>query len=251
MLPFVESVIGVAATVSLAASAVRARALTPWAGVVATLFGSAVVVVGGFPFLALLVLFVVASTLATRYRFEEKRRQNLQEGMHGERGVTNVMSHIVVPTGLVLVAQVGPAALSGSVLAALYMAALAFGAADTFASEFGVLAGRARSLLSGREVPAGTNGGVTWVGELWGLVGSATTALIGVAVFALFQQPLPSFALTVIAVTLAGFLGCQIDSLFGETLENRGWLSKGGTNYLAMLSTVTLAAGIGLVAGLR
>jgi len=44
-----------------------------------------------------------------------------------------------------------------------------------------------------------------------------------------------------LGVTLAGFLGCQVDSLLGETLENRRYLSKGGTNLLAMALTVAIA----------
>lgn len=43
-------------------------------------------------------------------------------------------------------------------------------------------------------------------------------------------------------VAVAGFLGCQIDSVLGETLENRGFLTKHSTNFLGMLSAVALAA---------
>jgi uncharacterized protein (TIGR00297 family) len=238
VLPAFQSVIGVVVTCVLSAGAVRSGALTLLAGVVATVFGSFIVVVGGFPYLALLVLFVVASVLATRFRFEEKRRKNVQEGTHGERGVANVLAHVVVPTGLVAVGWVVPSALTPATTAFLYASALAFGASDTFASEFGVLAGRARSLLTGKLVTPGTNGGVSPLGEAWAFVGAFTTALIGFGLFSLFRQPVPLLGTFLLGVTLAGFLGCQVDSLLGETLENRGYLSKGGTNLVAMLITV-------------
>ena len=244
VLQLLPAVIGIAVTVVLSAGAVRAEALTLLAGVVATLFGSFIVVVGGFPYLALLVLFVVASVLATRYRFEEKRRKNVQEGTHGERGMTNVLAHVLVPTGLVAVGWALPSVLTPSATAFLYTSAIAFGAADTFASEFGVLSGRARSLLTGRVVVPGTNGGVSALGEAWAFVGAFTTALIGAGLFRLFSAPMPLFGTFVAGVLLAGFLGCQLDSVIGETLENRSLLTKGGTNLAAMLLTVLLGMGL-------
>jgi uncharacterized protein (TIGR00297 family) len=241
VLQLFPSVIGVVITCLLSAGAVRTGALTLLAGAVATLFGSFIVVVGGFPYLALLVLFVVASVLATRFRFEDKRRKNVQEGTHGERGVANVLAHVIIPTGLVAVGWAAPAALSPATTAFLYTSALAFGASDTFASEFGVLAGRARSLLSGKIVPPGTNGGVSALGEAWAFVGAFTTALVGGGLFYAFGQARPAVGTLLFGVTLAGFLGCQVDSVLGETLENRGYLTKGGTNILAMFLTVLIA----------
>lgn len=232
---------GVAITCGLSAGAVRSGALTLFAGVAATVFGSFIVILGGFPYLALLVLFVVASVLATRYRFEEKRRRNVQEGTHGERGVANVLAHVLVPTVLVAGSWVTPGLSPPATTAFLYTSALAFGAADTFASEFGVLAGQARSLLTGRKVMPGTNGGVSALGEVWAFVGAITTALFAGALFHVFHQPIPSLGILLGGITLAGFIGCQLDSLIGETLENRRYLSKGGTNLVSMVMTVLVA----------
>jgi uncharacterized protein (TIGR00297 family) len=249
VLPLFPAAVGVALTLLLSAGAVRAGALTWPAGVIATLFGIVVVVVGGFPFLALLVLFVVASVLATRYGFEEKRKQNVHEGVHGERGVSNVLAHIVTPTALVLVSALVPQWLSTSTLTVLYTSALAFGAADTFASEFGVLAGRARSILTLRPVVPGTNGGISALGEAWAFVGAVSTAGIGFGLFTLFRTPNPGIAVFVGLAALAGFLGCQVDSVLGETLENRGYLTKGSTNFLGMASSVAFALVVVAVAG--
>ncbi|MFI5415569.1 MAG: DUF92 domain-containing protein, partial [Candidatus Lutacidiplasmatales archaeon] len=193
-------------------------------------------------FLALLILFVVASTLATRYGFEEKRKRNLHEGTKGERGVSNVVAHIVIPTALVLSALVLPGSLPVGALAVLYTGALAFGAADTFASEFGVLAGTARSILTGRPVEPGTNGGVSAIGELWAVAGALTTAIVALAVFAVFMTPRVPVGVFLLAAAGAGFVGCQVDSVLGETLENRGYLTKGSTNFLGMSSAVAFAA---------
>jgi len=244
VLALFDAGVGVALTAALAVAAVTSGALTRWAGAIAFAFGVVIVVVGGFPFLALLVLFVVVSVLATRFRFAEKKRRNVHEGTAGERGVSNVVAHVVIPTALVLVGGAAPDALPPAVLAGLFAAALAFGAADTFASEFGVLAGRARSVLTFRPVKPGTNGGVSLIGELWAIVGALGTAIVAVALFTLANAPRLSVGPFLVAAALGGFLGCQVDSVLGESLENRGVLTKGSTNFLGMLSSVGFAAAL-------
>ena len=240
-LPLLSAAIGVAGTVALALAAVRTDALTPTAGVVAAGFGSVIVILQGFPFLLLLVLFVVASVGATRYGFEEKKKANVHEGTRGERGVSNVLAHIILPTALVVFGSVSPSLLPVSGLAVLFTAALAFGAADTFASEFGVLAGRARSILTLKPVRPGTNGGVSAIGEMWALFGAITTAVVALALFFEFGTELVNPGTFLVLGATAGFLGCQVDSILGETLENRGYLTKGSTNFLGMAASVGFA----------
>jgi len=242
MLPLVPSLVGVAATAVLALLAVKGRALTPTAGAVAAGFGVVIVVSVGFPYLILLVLFVGASFLATRYRIEEKRGRNLQEGLAGERGVSNVLAHIVIPTALALLGGFGFGA--PSTIAILYSSALSFAAADTLASEFGVLAGRARSILTFREVAPGTNGGISGRGEAFAMASAVATAVVGLGLFEVFGSPIGSLPLFLLAVIVAGFLGCQVDSVLGEALENRGWLTKGSTNFFGMLSSIAIALGL-------
>lgn len=244
MLPLVPALVAILATVALALGAALARALTPAAAVVASAFGAIIVVVVGFAFLALLILFVVASVLATRYRFEEKEARHVQEGVHGERGIANVVAHILVPTAIALAAGVTPSLLSVPVASVLFAAALAFGASDTFGSEFGVLSGQARSILTGRSVPAGTNGGVSASGEFWAAIGAVTTGLVGYGLYLLFGTPTPAGPVVVGVAAVAGFLACQVDSVLGETLENRAYLTKHSTNLLGMVSAVLIAAGL-------
>jgi uncharacterized protein (TIGR00297 family) len=249
VLPLVPALIGSAATVLLAGGAVYARALTAPAGAVAVVFGITIVVFAGFPYLALLILFVVASVLATRYRFDEKRNRHVQEGTAGERGVSNVLAHILIPTALAVAGGIEPPALPSAALAVLFTAALAFGASDTFASEFGVLAGSARSILTGKRVTPGTNGGISGIGEAFAFAGAATTGLVAVGLFALFGMGPAYSDRFLLAVVVAGFLACQLDSVLGETLENRGMLTKGSTNFFGMLGAVAMAGAIFVAAG--
>ena len=68
--------------------------------------------------------------------------------------------------------------------------------------------------------------------------------MVGLGLFLLFASPVPATGLFVLVVTVAGFAGCQVDSVLGETLENRGVLTKGSTNFLGMLASVAIAAGL-------
>jgi len=244
-----SAVVGVLVTLLLALGAVLGRALTPYAGAVAAAFGIVIVLFVGFPYLALLVLFVAASALATRYRFDDKKREQLQEGRMGERGVSNVVAHIVLPTGIAVAGGITPPLLSSTATPLLFASALAFGASDTFASEFGVLSGHAKSILTGKPVPPGTNGGVSALGHLFAFVGAVTTAVVGLLLFWTFHTPLPAPILFATTVALVGFLACQVDSVLGELFENSGHLSKGSTNLLGMLSAVAMAAAVLSISG--
>ena len=244
MLEGTFAIAGILATILLAVGAVAGRALTPYAGAVAAVFGIVIVLFVGFPYLALLVLFVAASALATRFRFAEKKQRKVQEGRSGERGVSNVVAHILLPTGIAVAGGVSPSVLSASSTALLFSSALAFGASDTFASEFGVLAGHAKSILSGEPVPPGTNGGVSGRGQAFAVAGAATTAVVGWLLFWAFRSPAPGAVVFLPTVTLAGVAACQVDSILGELFENDGRLSKGSTNFLGMLSAVAIAGGV-------
>lgn len=251
MLSLEPAGVGIGITIVLAAVAVVAGALTRPAGALAAAFGSVIVLLAGFPYLALLALFVLASSLATRYGFEEKKRRKVQEGRAGERGISNVLAHIVIPTALVTAAALRPAQFSPLLLALTYTSAIAFGAADTFASEFGVLSDRARSILSGRPVPPGTNGGVSIRGELYALLGAAVTGVVGGGLGWFDGVGMSGLFVVVGGATAAGFVACQVDSLLGELGENRGYLGKGSVNFLGMLSAVVFAAGLYLALGGR
>ena len=43
-----------------------------------------------------------------------------------------------------------------------------------------------------------------------------------------------------VVLALIGWLGCQVDSYLGALLENRGYLTKGSVNALAISSGVVL-----------
>ena len=110
--------------------------------------------------------------------------------------------------------------------------------ADTWASELGVLSTVKPRLITApwREVPTGTNGGVTVAGTAasaaGGLVIGLTVWLVGLVMRTswflsprLLTEAPPQWPVVFVGGA-AGLLGSMIDSLLGATLQYSGWCSK-------------------------
>lgn len=86
--------------------------------------------------------------------------------------------------------------------------------ADTWAAELGATTkGRTYLFLSGKEVEPGTNGGVSVKGTLFALAGSFLIALL------FWLTNTNASILWMILITLAGLLGCFVDSYLGSRVE--------------------------------
>ena len=80
-----------------------------------------------------------------------------------------------------------------------------------------------------KKVDVGTDGGITPLGEISALAGAVLIAAIPLA---LGVGDVKMFLIA----SAAGFIACNIDSLFGATLEQRGTFNKHFTNLFATLS---------------
>ncbi len=179
----------------------------------AILFGAAVFIFGGAPYLALMLFFLVLALFVTRYGYYEKKDMGIYEH---DRSWENVLSNGLVPAiCAVLSPIVGPLP---------YVASVAAVTSDKFASELGVLSGEPVSLDGFRKVKPGTSGAVSMLGFLMSLCGAALIGISGIFLFGLT----PTAAML---ITLAGFAGSIIDTLFG-ILEERGIGTKGTTNII-------------------
>ena len=113
-----------------------------------------------------------------------------------------------------------------TLFAALFVGSVATAAADTLASEIGVIAGEPYLITDFSRVPPGTNGGVTVLGE--------TVAFFGALILSLLACIMGVIPMAfVAAVTAGGFLGTNIDSVIGAVFENRGVIGNAGTNFVA------------------
>ncbi len=184
--------------------------------------------------------------LATRLGRQKKERLGIAEKRHGRTaaqvaanlGVAMIASSSFVQTWLINTAMFGPQ--NGIALPPVFapvLAALAEAAADTVSSEVGqVLGGQPRMITTFRKTDPGTDGAISLIGTLAGMVAAAIVA--GVGTMAL-RGDLRMFWIS----TAGGVFGLFFDSLLGALLERRRWLNNDAVNFLSTAS----AAGFALV----
>jgi uncharacterized protein (TIGR00297 family) len=170
----------------------------------------------------IMLTFYIIGVAATRYRFSDKERLGVAEAHGGVRGYFNVFSNGLVATGAAILYGIT----GHPIFVALFLGSVASAAAATAASEIGVTGKTPYLITSFKPVPRGTNGGVTLRGEAAAIIAAAFVAtaayLMGVA------DPW-----MVILTIIAGFVGTNVDSLVGATLENSGKIGNSGTNLTA------------------
>ena len=179
------------------------------AGIIAaTAIGLIIIFAGGIGWFVLLLIFLLLGIAATKYRYKYKERKGLHERGNGMRKARNVLANGTLPAVTALLAPL----FSQGEMAVPFAAAIAVATADTFASELGVLSDRVYLITTLQRTDVGTNGGVSWLGEGAALLGGIAIALPAVFLLALDVVWLPFIA-------AVGFLGCQVDSLLGATLQ--------------------------------
>ena len=187
-------------------------------------------VVGGlghWTWLVLLLGFLGTSHKATKWRFDEKSAKGLCESSDGHRSWGNVVANGGLP-GLVAIISWYLGDHDNGLW--VFAAAVAVASADTFASEIGCLDNRVRMISTMKKCEPGLNGGFSPNGQLAAAVGS-----IFIAALALLSNQNYEYALV---VAIIGWLGCQVDSILGALLENRGLMTKGSVNAAAITSGI-------------
>lgn len=237
-------------TTALSALAYYKGVLT-WDGSLAAFaVGFTIGIFGDILWLFLLLLFLITSFVATRYKFEVKEGLGAQEGVQGERRWGNVLANGLVPTIIAVVSI--SADIPKQVAGLLFVSAIAVAASDTLASELGVLSPKTYLITTLKRVSPGTNGGVSYLGQgaaLLAALYTAAMAWIFLTLIPLSVNAPPTFPIApvILAIPIAvGFLGCQIDSVAGATLEERGLISKKTVNLLATSSGAVLALALHL-----
>ena len=194
--------------------------------------GTGILVLGGYGYWSLLLLFFVTSTLVSR--IGSSRKADLA-GIHERGGERDLVQ--VAANGLPGLFAVVALAITGHQAFGVAVAA-AFAAtnADTWGSEIGVLSTRApRSILTGEVVPVGLSGGVTWEGTIASLAGALLVGLwFGAAILlsaiADGAGPVPGIArLASLSgiVAVSGYAGSVIDSVLGASVQAQYASAKG------------------------
>lgn len=203
-------------------------------GSTAALFvGAFVVFTGSLSWLILLLVFAVGSHMATKAWFSRKKDLMIQEGTAGERSSSNVMYAAIIGLGI---SSMNFAHFASAPYFEFFAISFAVVNADTFASEIGVLDNKVYLITNMKRVQPGTNGGISLTGEIAALGGAFIIAIAyGLLNYSHFN------IIAVVLIGVMGFIGCQIDSILGATLENRDKLSKGEVNFLSSFMAVLLS----------
>ncbi len=210
------------------------------------LLGLFMIVFGkGLSWFALILVFLFLGALFTKYKYGYKKKLGAAEANAGSRGYKNVFGNCFVPlVFVVLYGVVGTASIPyfGTVDKSIYLigflCSMAMATADTLASEIGsTYKGQPRMITTFQPVAPGTDGGVSPLGEVASLFGAAA-----IAIAAFLMGMMGSDAGSMIFLTvLMGFVGTNIDSLLGATLQQQKILSNAGVNFVATLITGLLA----------
>ena len=222
----------------LITASLRANILDKQGIIAAAVRGFFVGCLGHWTWLLLLLCFLLSSHIATKWRFEEKTERGLNESSDGHRGWINVAANGGMPALVALLTFLLEDWESGLWM---FAAAVAVATSDTWASEIGCLDDRVRMITTLKSCEAGVNGGFSPNGQLAAASGGL---LIGVSALAaslvMFSATINDQFMLAAIVAGLGFLGCQIDSVLGAVLENRGFLTKGSVNALSIIAGVAL-----------
>ncbi|MFB6205084.1 MAG: TIGR00297 family protein, partial [Haloglomus sp.] len=200
------------------------------------------IVLGDYGWFALLITFFGLGGLSSKYRYEEKRARGIAEANEGARGSGNVLANSAVAlVAVVFFAASGRVGVPPELFRFAFAGSVATAMADTLSSEIGGLFDEPRLITTFERVEPGTDGAVTWQGELAGVVGAAVIG--GIA--ALFFNLGPVATAVVVA---GGFAGTLADSLLGATLEGP-LLGNQGVNLLATLAGAVVSAALALALG--
>ena len=224
----------------------RFRKMLDVSGLLAAMVvGLVVSLMGHWTWLAIMVVFLVLSSIATRWRFEEKQALSIEEGNDGTRGWRNVLANGAAPSIVAILSWLGDG--DWYLLGMACCASVAL--SDTLASEIGSLDPRTRNIINLEAVPPGTNGGMSPTGTFAALFGALVIAAMTVLIIPFSHDGFHHDATLLydaqgqafVIITIVGWIGCQVDSVLGALLENKGYIGKHSVNFLATLSGAMMA----------
>ncbi len=194
----------------IASLAYRAHSLSKSGALAAIFLGTVIFGLGGIPWAVILLTFFFTST--TLSRAFKKRKQGLNEkySKGDKRDAGQVFGNGGLAAAFVVFHYFYPESSIGWVGFAASLAAVN---ADTWATELGVLNPTPPRMITDlrKRVEKGTSGGVSLVGTLASLTGSALIAVLAALFTANWSLFLP--------VAFAGLAGSLFDSFLGATVQ--------------------------------
>jgi uncharacterized protein (TIGR00297 family) len=203
----------------------------------------------GLPPLTALFLLTFAATRAGRHRKVLLGVAESQRGRNAAQVIANLgIAGLIAITAFFsvfdsLIPVTGFHGWSRNLTPVLLAASLCEATADTVSSEIGQAFGGSPILLTSlRPVSPGTDGAVSGIGTIAGMLSAGFVALIAMASMFMTLRG------TVFAL-LGGIAGLLFDSLLGATLERRGWLGNNLVNFTSTAFAALVALALLLLFG--
>lgn len=219
-----EWVLGAMGSVFIACVAYWKKALSASGAVAAVGVGTCLYALGSPVWFGLMIGFFVSSTMLTKWKKHRKRDAEAKYEKSGRRDAGQVLANGGIGTVLCILYAWKP---DWSWLGAVYVGVMATVTADTWATEVGGLSkGQPRLILTWKQVPKGTSGGVSTLGWLASAAGGGFIGLLA-AMLAGWDKSFVGeaiwkdhvYLLLVPAAMLSGWIGANADSLLGATVQ--------------------------------
>ncbi len=217
--------------------ALALKAVTRLGAAVGFVLSVAVYLGYGYKSFLIMLAFVALGSVATRLGYTKKAARGIAERRGGARGWREALANVL--SGAFFSILVITTRYEAAFLVAL-VASFAEAAGDTVSSEIGQwLSNRAYLITTFRPVPAGENGGISFVGTAAGFAASAFVVALG--------NGLGLCTVRGAAVAfVAAAMGNLLDSILGATIERRGLVTNGIVNFAGTSFAGGLALGLAL-----
>ena len=216
MLPPIAAVAEFFLVVAFALAAVFLNTIDARGFLASVTVGFAVIYGGGVRWFFIVAVFFVLGVMVTLYKYGYKKKLGGAQGKGGARNWPNILAN----GGFASLGAVGNFFSPSAALAALFLGAISASAADTTATELGLLSGNRPRLITNpsKVVPPGTSGGVT----LLGFLGAGFGSLV-IGIMALFTGIIHQAYLVVPLCLVGGLVGALADSLVGAAFQRKGY----------------------------
>jgi len=185
-----------------------------FSGLIAALSVGSIIIAAGETWLYPLILFFTLSSVLTRINAFFKKTERSESS-------PRTASQVLANGAVALLSAGGYLLYPDPALIILFLGSIAAATSDTWSTEIGAFSRTQPRLLTNfQKVERGTSGGVTILGIVGGIIGSAALAVSGLIIFngesgTLYLES------GIIFVFIGGITGNLFDSLLGTTLQSK------------------------------
>ncbi len=216
MLSFVQIVIEFFVVVAVAVAAVLLKTIDGRGFLASVSVGFAIIYGGGIQWFVIVAVFFILGVAFTLYEYNYKKKLGGAQEKGGARNWPNILANGGFASIIAAYNYFSPSVS----LAYLFLGAVSASAADTAATELGLLSNRKPRLLTNlrRVVSPGTSGGVSSLG----FIGSVIASLV-IGVMATLMQVTSDPPLLISVSLVGGVSGAVVDSAIGAAVQRKGY----------------------------